>query len=193
MRRKASTCGFSGTEKLDRAAPEGLELFAQRDHPAHPPQHRVQVVFLLLHVDGLIVVLVIDNHRQDQPLRIGGREARVAIAAPLHRRAHAVAVAEIDVVAHPDLVAVVDDRGAGQRQQQAIHQLDRAAIVAEQRREPAPDAEVDAHPRFPRVGAIHISRAPPRSPSRASARRDCAGRSPTGRFHQSAASAPRYR
>ena len=68
----------------------------------------------------------------------------VAVGAPLHRRAHAVAVAEVDVVAHADLVAVVEDRRAGQREQQAVHQLDLAAVVAEQRREAAADAEVDA-------------------------------------------------
>jgi hypothetical protein len=32
---------------------------------------------------------------------------------PLHRRADAVAVAEVDVVAHPDLVSVVDDGAPG--------------------------------------------------------------------------------
>ncbi len=73
----------------------------------------------------------------------------------MHRGAHAVAVAEVDVVAHPDLVAVVDDRGAGQREQQGVEQFDLAAVVAEQRREPAADAEVDAHLVVAGVGAQH--------------------------------------
>ena len=87
------------------------------------------VVLLGLDVDRLVVVLGVDDDRQEQPLRVGPREAGVAVGAPLHRRAHAVAVAEVDVVAHADLVAVVDDRRARQREQQRVHQLDAAPVV----------------------------------------------------------------
>ena len=104
----------------------------------------MRVVLLRLDVDGLVVVLGVDDDGQVQPLRVGAREAGVAVRAPLHRRAHAVAVAEVDVVAHPDLVAVVDDRRAGQREQEPVHELDLPAVVAEQRRQAAADAEVDA-------------------------------------------------
>src|SRR2546428_7741709 len=41
--------------------------------------------------------------RSERPLG-RRREAPVPVARPLHRRAHAVAVAEVDVVTHPDLV-----------------------------------------------------------------------------------------
>ena len=91
-----------------------------------------------------------------EPRRIAAREAAVAVRRPLHRRAHAVAVAEIDVVAHADLVAVVDDRRAGKRQQQRVHQLDLAAVVVHQRREPPPDAEIDARARIGGVGRPQI-------------------------------------
>ena len=112
--------------------------------------------------------------------RIGAREAAVAVGRPLHRRAHAVAVAEMDVVAHADLVAVIDHRRAGHREQQAVHQLDAAAVALEQRREPAADAEIDARAPVGGVGLPEIVALADRSPSRASARRGCAGRSPTG-------------
>ena len=69
-------------------------------------------------LSDFVVVLGIDDDRQNQPLRVGAGEAGVAVAAPLHRRAHAVAVAEEDVVAHADLVAVVEHRRAGQREEQ---------------------------------------------------------------------------
>jgi hypothetical protein len=62
----------------------------------------------------------------------------------LHRRPNAVAIAEEDVVAHSDFVAVRDHRRPRQREEQRVHQLDLPAIVAEQRREPPADAEVDA-------------------------------------------------
>ena len=62
----------------------------------------------------------------------------------MHRRAHAVAVAKIDIVAHADLVAVIEHGRARHRQQQRVQQLDLAAVVLEQRREAAANAEIDA-------------------------------------------------
>ena len=91
-----------------------------------------------------------------EPLRVGAGEAGVAVGAPLHRRAHAVAVAEVDVVAHADLVAVVDDRRARQGEEQRVHQLDAAAVVPQQRRQPAADAEVDPRLRVRGVDAVHV-------------------------------------
>ena len=106
-----------GVQKLDRPAPEGSKLLAQSDEPSHPPQERMAVALLRFDVDGLVVVLVIDHHRQNELLRVGAREAGIHVAAPLHRGAHPVAVTEVHVVAHPDLVAVVENRRAGEREQ----------------------------------------------------------------------------
>ena len=91
-----------------------------------------------------------------EPRAVGAGEAGVAVARPLHGRAHAVAVAQVDVVAHADLVAVVDDGRAGQGEQQAVHQLDAPAAVVHQRRQPAADAQVDPHARVRRVLAVHV-------------------------------------
>jgi len=74
----------------------------------------VGVLLLRLDVDRLVVVLGIDDDRQVELLRVAPREPGVAVGAPLHRRADAVAVAQVDVVAHADLVAVVEHRCAGQ-------------------------------------------------------------------------------
>ena len=84
------------------------------------------------------------------------REAGVPVLVPLHRRPYAVPVAQVDVVAHPDLVAVVDDRRAGQGEQQGVHQLDPAPVVAQQRGEAAPDPEVHPRLRVLRVHAVHV-------------------------------------
>ena len=75
---------------------------------------------------------------------------------PLHRRADAVAVAEIDVVAHADLVAVVHDRASGQREEQGVEQLDDPAVVVEQREQAAGDAEVAPHERVLGVLVPHV-------------------------------------
>ncbi len=89
----------------------------------------------------------------------GGRgrgKAGVAVGIPLHGSPHAVAVAEINVVAHADFVAVVEDRSAGKGKQQAVQQLDAPAIVVHQRRQAPADAQIDAHSRIRAVGQIHV-------------------------------------
>jgi hypothetical protein len=45
---------------------------------------------------------------------------------------------------------------ARQRQEQRVHQLDAPPVVAQQRRQTAPDAEVDARLRVVRVDAVHV-------------------------------------
>ena len=155
-RRNARTFRFSGWRNSSEPRDERPVAPAQVDQPLHPPQQRVRVGLLDLDVDRLVVVLGVGDHRQVQLLAVRRREAGVAVAAPLHRRAHAVAVAEVDVVAHPDLVAVVDDRRARQRHEQPVHQLDAPPVVAEQRGEPPADPEVDPHLRIARVDAVHV-------------------------------------
>ena len=145
-----------GQQELDVAAAEHRVLGAQRDQATHPPQQRAGVVALRFDVDRLVVVLGVDDDRQVQPLRVRAREAGVAVGAPLHRGAHGVTVAEVDVVTHPELVAVVDDRRPGEREQQPVHQLDLATIVLHQRGEAAPDADVDPHLGIGGVGAVHV-------------------------------------
>src|SRR3546814_6792277 len=66
------------------------------------------VALLLLDVDGGVAVHRVHQRWQVELREVGGREPAVAVGRPLHRGADAVAVAEEDVVAHPDLVAVVE-------------------------------------------------------------------------------------
>ena len=77
-------------------------------------------------------------------------------AIPLHRSANAVAIAEVDVVTHSDFIAVVEDRRAGKRKQQAVQQFDAAAIVIDQRGEAPANTQVDAHPGVRAVSEVHI-------------------------------------
>ena len=114
------------------------------------------IALLGLDVDRLVAVHRVHDRRREQPRGVRAREPAVPVAAPLHRRAHAVAVAEVDVVAHPDLVAVVDDGRAGQREEQHVQQLDAAAAVLHQRGEPAADADVQPHHGIGGVGVVHV-------------------------------------
>ena len=61
-------------------------------------QFRIDEVSLLLplDVDRLVAVDRVHDRRQVEMLRVGAREAAVAVGRPLHGRAHAVAVAEED-------------------------------------------------------------------------------------------------
>jgi len=85
--------------------------------------------------------------RDGLPGGVTARENAVPVRRPLLRGAHAIAVTGIDVVAHPDLVAIIDDWCTGQRHQQRVHQFDLAAIIVHQRRKAAADAKVDARTR----------------------------------------------
>ncbi len=145
-----------GIEDLEGAAAEGGVLLAHRYQAPHPVEQRRRVVDLALRIDRLIAVDRIHDHRQIELLRVRPREAGIEVGRPLHRRAHAVAVAEIIVVAHAELVAVIDDRRARHRHQQRVHQLDLAPVVLHQRRQPAPDAEIDARPAVLGIGAPQI-------------------------------------
>ena len=100
-------------EELDRPPAERLELLPQRDEAAHPVEERRRLALLGLDVDRLIAEHRVDDGRRVEPVEVGAGETGVAVAGPLHRGPHAVAVAQIDVVAHADLVAVIDHRRAG--------------------------------------------------------------------------------
>jgi hypothetical protein len=143
----------AGTQEAQRAAAEGLGRGAHAEHPPHPVQERMRVARARLDVDRAEAVERVLDRRQDQALRVGLREAAVAVGGPLHRRAHAVAVAEEDVVAHADLVAVIDHGRAGHGEQERVHQLDPAPVALQERREAAADAEID--PRAA-VGGVEV-------------------------------------
>ena len=109
-----------GMQHLHAAATEDLALAAQCDHPAHPVEQARGAALLRFDVHGLVAVERVHHDGQIETGRVRRREAGVAVACPLHGGTDAVAVAEEDVVAHPDLVAVVEDRRAGHREQQAV-------------------------------------------------------------------------
>ena len=97
-----------------------------------------------------------NDYRQKQPLGAGLGEAGVAVLIPLHRGTYSVAVAQIIIVTHADLVAVVDDGSARHGEEQHIHQLDLSAVVFHQWCQPAADAEVDTSARVSGIDPVHI-------------------------------------
>ena len=111
---------------------------------------------LVLDVDRFVVVLRVDDDWKVKLLRIRPGKAGVAIGAPLHRRAATVPVAQINVVAHSDFVAIVNDWRARHGEEHGVKQLHFAPAVGEQRREPAANTEIDSRMRVVRVNAPHV-------------------------------------
>ena len=72
------------------------------------------IILLRLDIHRFVVVSRIDIDRQIQLLRIGAGKPGVAVRTPLHGRANTVAISQIHVVTHSDLIAVVDDRRSRQ-------------------------------------------------------------------------------
>ena len=115
--------GTHETYQLLRGADEAEDVLVERadvlleliranadvDHPARPVEQRRGRPHLRLHVDDLVAVDRVHDDREIQALRVAAGKPGVAVGRPLHRGAHAVAVTEVDVVAHADLVAVVED------------------------------------------------------------------------------------
>ena len=70
------------------------------------------------------------------------RESGMRFGRPLHWRAGAVALGQIEIVAHPDLIAITDHGCPRQRAHQAVCEFEAPPVATEHRGEPAPDAPV---------------------------------------------------
>ena len=103
----------------------------------------MRIALLGLDVDRVVAVERVHHRWQHQVRWVGAGETAVAVHRPLHRRAYAVAVAEKDVVAHADLVAVVNHRRTGHGKQQTVEQLDPPPVTLQQRRQAPAYAQVD--------------------------------------------------
>src|SRR5437870_5708672 len=84
------------------------------------------------------------------------REKPAFRSAPLNRGPHAVPIPEIDVVPHADLIAVVKDRRAGEREERAVHQLDVSAVASEEGRQAPAYPEVHPGLRVDREQPVHV-------------------------------------
>ena len=103
-----------GVEEFNRSDAKDVSGFANRNEAGHPVQQRVLRPFLRDDIhDGKAVYRVLDE-RGIEFIGFRGGESSVPASGPLHRGSNAVAVAEIDVVAHADFVAVVDARRTGE-------------------------------------------------------------------------------
>src|SRR5690348_15891985 len=91
-----------------------------------------------------------------QLLRIGFGKSSIAVRAPLHGSAATVAIAEINVVAHADLVAVINDWRARHGEEKRVEQLDFAPVIRQQRCETAANTQINARVWIVRVHVPHV-------------------------------------
>src|SRR5262245_59518002 len=110
LAREGQHGGVARPQELDRPAAEGVRALPGGDETPHRVEQRGRRRPLCGDVDRLVAVDRVGDDGQVESTLLDGGEAGVPVPRPLHGRAHAVAVAEIDVVAHADLVAVIDDR-----------------------------------------------------------------------------------
>ncbi len=125
------------------AATERFLLLAHRQQATGPVQQRMGIAGLGLDIDRRITIERVHDRRQHQAGRIGTGETAIAVDRPLHRRAHAIAVAQVDIVAHADFIAVIQGRCARHRQQQAVEQLDPPTVTLHQRRQTSANTQID--------------------------------------------------
>src|SRR5713226_5778440 len=123
--------------------------------PKTPKSFR-NAIMLRFHVDGFVSPDRIHDDWTVQARGCRGGKAGVAIGVPLHGCPNAIAVAEIDVIAHPDFVAVVENGRAGKGKKQAVEKLYAPAIVVDERGKAPPDAKVDAHSRVRAISDVHV-------------------------------------
>ena len=104
---------------LPRSPRQLGRLSAPADDPFHPAQQGVGVATLRRHVDGHRPEPSLDDGPA-QARRPGRGETSVLLVVPLHRRPHAHPALDREVLGHPDLLPVEQDRRPGQREQQAV-------------------------------------------------------------------------
>src|SRR5262249_8782049 len=126
------------------SAPERLLFTPDGDHAPHPVQETRWICNLRFHIDTVEAIDRILNEGQEELGRINLAEAAIAIRRPLHGRADPIAIAEVDIVAHPDFVAIIDYGRPRHREKQRIEKFDLTAVILEQGSQSAPNAEIEA-------------------------------------------------
>ncbi|MNC94938.1 hypothetical protein D3C83_119290 [compost metagenome] len=82
-----------------------MMLFANIDHAADGMKKRVGVCQLAGNVDMLVAQFTPDQFSKGLP----SCEPTIGRCIPLHGGAHTVAIRQIEIIPHADLIAVIDD------------------------------------------------------------------------------------
>jgi hypothetical protein len=123
-----------------------------------PAQQRIRVLLLRAYVDLLCAKPTPHGNGSTESVWRRWTEAGIGCVVPLHRRSDRLAPVKAQVLAHPDLLAVPQRRGAPQRELFGVGELDPAAITPQHRRQPPTNAAaVQPHLRAWREGAEDVT------------------------------------
>src|SRR5262249_18268642 len=87
---------------------------------------------------------------------IGFRKPSVPVSCPLHGRPNTIAITEMDVVPHSDLIAVIHDGTSRECKNKTVEQFDLSTIIIQQWSESAGDPNVAPHLWIARVSIVHV-------------------------------------
>ena len=147
--------GVAGRDHGEIAPAHLGDFLAHADDPLGPVERRVRMAPLDRGIDVLVAVRSSRDDGQVRLVTLG--EAAMRFVRPLHRRARAVALGELEVVAHTELVAVAHDRCTGQREHQAVGELQTPAIALQHGGEAAANAAlIKLHLGFGCEGGKHL-------------------------------------
>ena len=87
---------------------------------------------------------------------VGARKPGIAVARPLHGRAHAIPVAQKDIFAHANLIAIVQHWCAWQGKEEAVEQPHPIQVVLHQRGQTSTDTQIEPHAGVDSILPIHV-------------------------------------
>ena len=97
-------------------------------------------------VDFLIAIRAAVDNRRDKFFRVGCRKTAALRSRPLHGGADGVALLQIEVIPHADLIAIAHHRNAGQGKEYRVAERQPLQIAVEHRGQATADpALVDVH------------------------------------------------
>ncbi len=132
--------GIARRDHLEIAPADLGHFLAHADDALGTVEHQVGIAPLLCGVDVLVAVRALVDHGRTRLVAFG--KSGMRFGRPLHRRARAIALGQIEIVAHAEFVAVPDHRRTRQRAHQAVGEFDAPPVAAEHRRQPPPYAAV---------------------------------------------------
>ena len=87
---------------------------------------------------------------------VGARKPGVAVSRPLHGRAHPIPVAQKDILAHANFIAIVQHWGARQGKEEAVEQSHPVQVILHHRRQASADPQIEPHAGVDGILPIHV-------------------------------------
>src|SRR5262249_45125207 len=112
---------FAGSlQEFYRAASKSRMLFTDSNELLDPAQQRIVCTSLNVNIDYSIAIHWIKDNRRNQLFLCSLRESGVSLSIPLHRGAQTMPILKPNVIAHSDLVSVIQHGAPRQGEDEAM-------------------------------------------------------------------------